>query len=414
MNHLLFQFNWIRATCIRASLWVCTAGFVVSFVNQAVAQVPPMTTPMMVAAPVTTTGPCTPNPTSAPCQPCIRGVDCAQGGCGGPEATWCQAQPMDFGSLGPGEFVGPARWAALSQYRLRAGDELRLFYLRSRKVTEGPYRLQVGDTLLVDSLEEDLRLPSTTSVLTVQPDGTISLRLIGEVQAAGRTIEQLRAVLESRYRQYVKEPKIDVIPQKTNTRLSDINDAVGGQSGLNPPVVTTTIQVDGKVRLVGIGEVCCQGLSLNELKQEINLRYAGVVDGLEVEPTLQNQAPHFVIVTGEVNQAGRFQLQSPTTAIGALALAGGSRVGANLRQVVVMRRTEDWRLVATMLDLSGALWGKRPTPADEIWLRDGDIVIVPPMGIRRFDNIVRLYLTEGAYAIVPFGGISLQLGQGQQ
>ena len=57
---------------------------------------------------------------------------------------------------------------------------------------------------------------------------------------------------------------------------------------------------------------------------------------------------------GEVNNPGRFELVAPTTAIQAISMAGSWRVGANLRQIVVFRRGDDWRLLATMVNLEGA------------------------------------------------------------
>ena len=87
--------------------------------------------------------------------------------------------------------------------------------------------------------------------------------------------------------------------------------------------------------------------------------------------------------------------------MGAIASAGGHLPDGNLRQVVIMRRAEDWRLVSTMLDLQGAVYGKRPTPADEIWLRDGDVIIIPDKPITRLNNWIRQVFTEGIYQIYP-------------
>jgi polysaccharide export outer membrane protein len=63
-----------------------------------------------------------------------------------------------------------------------------------------------------------------------------------------------------------------------------------------------------------------------------------------------------------------------------------------------------------MLDLRGAVLGKQPTPADEIWLRDGDVVIVPAMPIRLMDNFIRMVFTEGIYGIIPFQGVAINAG----
>ena len=46
-------------------------------------------------------------------------------------------------------------------------------------------------------------------------------------------------------------------------------------------------------------------------------------------------------------------------------------------QIVVFRRADDWRLIATVLDLRAALLGRRPCPGGEIWVSDADLIIVP-------------------------------------
>jgi polysaccharide export outer membrane protein len=92
----------------------------------------------------------------------------------------------------------------------------------------------------------------------------------------------------------------------------------------------------------------------------------------------------------------------------AVALAGGfDAIAGNLRQVIVFRRDQNWRLTATKLDLAGALFGKRPHPADEIWLRDSDIVLIPKKPVQRFSEAVNLYLGRTIYSIFPQQGIAL-------
>lgn len=52
----------------------------------------------------------------------------------------------------------------------------------------------------------------------VRPDGKISLPLIGDVQAAGRTAEHLRDVIAEKLKSYYKEPpEISVILQQVNS-----------------------------------------------------------------------------------------------------------------------------------------------------------------------------------------------------
>ena len=145
-----------------------------------------------------------------------------------------------------------------------------------------------------------------------------------------------------------------------------------------------------------------QGLTLGELKRELDQRYAAEVEGIEVTPVLLQRAPRHVYVLGEVRTPGRFLLDGPTTIMQSIAMAGGWNVGANTRQIVVFRRGDDWRLMATMLDLRGALYGKMPCPADEIWLNDSDVIIVPKSPILVADDFINLVFTRGIYGVAPF------------
>jgi polysaccharide export outer membrane protein len=86
----------------------------------------------------------------------------------------------------------------------------------------------------------------------------------------------------------------------------------------------------------------------------------------------------------------------------AISMGGSWNVGANLKQVVVFRRGDDWRLMATMLDLQDALAGKCKCPAGEIWLGDSDVVLVPKSAILRADDFINLVFTRGAYGVMPF------------
>ncbi len=104
---------------------------------------------------------------------------------------------MPFNAYGPGGYAGPARFAHLSEYRLRPGDVMRVIYLITRRQKEGAYRLTPGDEVMIESLADpDIARGTLENGLTIQPDGTITVRLLGEVHAAGLTVAQLREVLD--------------------------------------------------------------------------------------------------------------------------------------------------------------------------------------------------------------------------
>jgi polysaccharide export outer membrane protein len=68
------------------------------------------------------------------------------------------------------------------------------------------YKLQPGDVLLVVVWREtDLQ-----SEVLIRPDGGISFALAGDVQAAGRTTDELRVELESRVRKLVPDAVVTV------------------------------------------------------------------------------------------------------------------------------------------------------------------------------------------------------------
>src|SRR6185436_9015825 len=154
--------------------------------------------------------------------------------------------------------------------------------------------------------------------------------------------------------------------------------------------------------LPALGSVCVQGLTIDEVKAEIDARYAATIPGVDVTPVITKQAPRFVFVLGEVKQPGRYTLEGPTTLMGALSLASGPNLpGANLRQIVVLRRGDDWRLLASMFDLNGAYYARRPAPADEIWMNDSDIVIVPKAPITVATEFIHQFFSQGLYSMFP-------------
>lgn len=336
----------------------------------------------------------------------IWGVDSTTG-CGQGEVTWKARGCVNWQAFGQGEYVGHARLAHVPEYRLRVDDEIAFVYRLTHDPTTVPYELQVGDTIRVESLTGDTgqgpaEQDNIRRDLVIQPDGTISLPLLGQVRAAGSTIDNLRQDLEIRYQKYYKVPAITVTPIRVNTRLEALLNAVYARRANNAGgLPQMKVQPDGRVYLPGLGPICAQGLTVEELKNEIDARYEEVIPGVDVTPIILARAPRYVFVLGEVRSPGRFTLEGPTTLMGAIALAGGWNSGANLRQVVVFRRGDDWRMLATMLDIQGALYARRPAPADDIWLNDADIVVVPKSPILVVDEFINHFFTNGMYSMFP-------------
>ncbi len=309
--------------------------------------------------------------------------------------------------FGPGAYIDPGRTPHVPDYRLRVDDVLELVYRITRDETSRPYRLNVGDKVRVESLTEE----KLNRELVIQPDGTITLLLLGQVKATGKTVEQLRRDLERRYRKFYKRPAITVTPIQVNTKLRDIINTVDSRFGAGGQVRTARVAPDGTISLPAVGQVPAQGLTLSELKQELDARYRMETEGIEVTPVLVQRAPRFVYVLGEVRNPGRFQLQGPTNVIQAISLAGGWNVGANLRQVVVFRWDDHWQIQATVLDVWDAVYGNRTCPVDDIWLSDSDVVLVPKVKMLVVDEAIDLLFQRGIYGVFPFQGASVNFSK---
>lgn len=328
---------------------------------------------------------------------CVPAVDCGPG-CNDCCLTWDDMQLIGFGQYGAGEYVGRARAQHVPQYRLRVDDEVEMIYRITRDETTKPYEINVGDEIRVESFTDN----NLDRTLVVQPDGSITLRLLGQVKATRRSVAQLRDELEERYKKFYKVPAITVTPIKTNTKLEDLRATVDNRQGVGGQRTRVRVTPEGTVALAALGSVPVQGLTLDEAASEINARYAAEVEGIEVTPVLAQRAPRQVFVLGEVRNPGRYTLDGPTTVMQALALAGSWNVGANVDQVVIFRRAEDWRLMATQLNLRPALLGRQPCPCGEIWVSDSDLIIVPKSKILLFDHFVELVFTKGVYGVLPF------------
>ncbi|MGQ9505646.1 MAG: polysaccharide biosynthesis/export family protein [Thermogutta sp.] len=334
-----------------------------------------------------------PNPAS-PCPRCaVDGSVCDPSKWGG----WTRARMIAWEKYAQGEYVGLARLAHVPEYRLRVDDELQIIYRITREETTRPYRLNVGDQIQIESATD----PSLNREVLIQPDGTITLLLLGQVKATGLTVAQLRDSLEQLYRRYYRVPAITVTPILVNSKLEDLRATVDRRQGEGGQSQMVRVTPEGTIALPGLGSVKAQGLTLRELEMELNERYREKVEGIEAMPILVQRAPRYVYVLGEVGTPGRFELTGPTTVIQAISMAGGWKIGANLRQIVVFRRGDDWRLMATILDIQAALHGNKATPRDEIWLSDSDVVIVPKSFIQRSDDFIEMVFTRGIYGVFP-------------
>jgi len=108
------------------------------------------------------------------------------------------------------------------------------------------YKLQPGDVLQVVVWKEtDLQ-----SEVLIRPDGGISFALAGDMQAAGRTTDELRAELETRVRKLVPDAVVTVSVKAANGNRVFVIGKVNrpGDFALNRPIdVMQAISLAGGV-----------------------------------------------------------------------------------------------------------------------------------------------------------------------
>ncbi|HWL75262.1 MAG TPA: polysaccharide biosynthesis/export family protein, partial [Burkholderiaceae bacterium] len=241
-------------------------------------------------------GPAAPHP--------IWGVDSAAGGpCA--EVGWDSRGMIPWQEFAQGEYVGHARAPHVPEYRLREGDVVAVYYRRTREELSRPYELEVGDRIRVESLTAGngtTFVPAETTAaqavsdditreLVVQPDGTITLPLLGQVRATRRTVASLRDELEEQYSEFFKKPTITVTPIAVNTKLEDLLQTVDSRAGtLGGIHLVVNVTPSGEIQLPGISSVFVQGLTLAEARQEIDAQYDAAIPGVQITLVLMERA----------------------------------------------------------------------------------------------------------------------------
>ncbi len=75
------------------------------------------------------------------------------------------------------------------------------------------YRIGVGDVLNIQIWKE----ADLTRSVPVRPDGKISFPLLDDLQAAGLTPIELKAILTEKLKQFLSEPRVTVLVQEVNS-----------------------------------------------------------------------------------------------------------------------------------------------------------------------------------------------------
>jgi polysaccharide biosynthesis/export protein len=161
--------------------------------------------------------------------------------------------------------------------------------------TADGYKLQPGDVLQVVVWKEtDLQ-----SEVLIRPDGGISFALAGDMQAAGRTTDELRTELETRVRKLVPGAVVTVSVKAVNGNRVFVIGKVNrpGDFALNRPIdVMQAISLAGGVTPFASTDRI-RVLHRDGMHQEsVRFRYSEVAKGRNLQQNILLQSGDTVIV----------------------------------------------------------------------------------------------------------------------
>lgn len=277
--------------------------------------------------------------------------------------------PVQILTASPAE--SQATEVARREQVLRPQDVLEVIFHVSNR-SAGVYRIQSGDTL-------DLSFMAASGLngsQLVQPDGTITLPSTNStVRVEGMTTAEAEGAIRQAYNdKRVFKPNRDQVsvrvlsPMTSETALRDT--LVHPTTGMSRDI---TVGNDGRATFPEIGSVPLQGMTVNQLRDYLNERYASLPGRMTVDVLLKSTAANEIYVLGEVGQPGAFAIRRPVSVLEALTLARGPTLKAKLGSVVIMRR-EGNMVHAVNYDVDEALSGGSQKLA---YLQPEDMLYVP-------------------------------------
>lgn len=111
--------------------------------------------------------------------------------------------------------------------------------------TTADYRLAAGDKLRIE-VYKDTQLSQS---LQVRPDGKITLPLVGDIAAAGRTSVELRDAIAGALEEYIAKPVVTVIVTETTPQVVYVTGEVNKPGAL--PLATGQMSIIQAIAMAG-------------------------------------------------------------------------------------------------------------------------------------------------------------------
>lgn len=255
-----------------------------------------------------------------------------------------------------------------------------MFLAPRQALASDAYRIGVGDNLSILVWNE----AQLNQTLTVLPDGNISFPLIGTLQAAGYTTEELsRHIATKLTTVFKKRPSVSVIVRSIGNNFFYIMGAVG-HSG----IISYTHNIDLLQAIILAG-----GATLSAKKEEVvlirhNKPKTISIENLEKGQDLQDNFPIHpqdiiivpirtdqIFIMGEVAAPGPYYFEKKMTVMKALINAHGFTQFASLGSVKIVRQLPDGTRKIIPIDINKIEDEKRIQKKE--YLKPGDMIFVP-------------------------------------
>ncbi len=235
-----------------------------------------------------------------------------------------------------------------------------------------------------------------TGDFTISPDGKLIVPILGEVEAAGLTPQELsKKLTKLARRKFANNLQIDVVPR---------NFVPTGLVGYDR---TVTVTPSGEIMLPAIGNIKVEGNTLPELRDKLRKSmqkyYANPID---ISITLISSAKRVVYVSGEVKIPGSYPLANSMTLLKAIMEAGGVTPEGDLSSVVLIHYGKNEELTIYKSNLEEVL--EKNLRFQDLALSSQDVIYVPKTGISKANQFIDQYINK----MLPFSkGVNYNYNQ---
>lgn len=276
--------------------------------------------------------------------------------------------------------AGAALIAAVDFHRLQA-----LAKDRATSQSGGPSRIAVGDLV---GIHAD-RVDQVSQTVRVTPQGTIELPLVGAIPAAGRTVAELVADLETRLSRWVQKPKVEVLLSGAQASQVIVTGMVA-RPGAYPLRSSRSTILEVLAQAGGMTEAAGPTIELTPATAETPVGEGSdpiVIRMADVARVDEGQAADVFLVSGDrlhvpeggaysvegwVARPGIFEITRRSTVTAAIFAAGGSQFPASLGDVEIEHRFAGGPSTTSVVDVDAIVDGD----LQDVALRPGDVVRV--------------------------------------